>query len=223
MIQKLIVLLENLSKDLRIVNIAANYAMYSLRHILQRLHELMTQREVECILNEARNVHKKDDHVDGCPLRKIPRWLEFGDSIRNERISSTHDVSTDQMRRSYYETIDVIIQSTNDRFEQKDLSFVCSIERVLLRSMLERRIPMNSLTYAMIDKDKLRMQLDGLQTILELHNGERSKKITSILSMSTIAHIFTSKPSAKLQRFKVYKIINLYYTVPLFSILRTHI
>eukprot|EP00112_Aurelia_sp_Birch-Aquarium-sp1_P022111 Seg612.2 transcript_id=Seg612.2/GoldUCD/mRNA.D3Y31 product="hypothetical protein" protein_id=Seg612.2/GoldUCD/D3Y31 len=127
------------------------------------------------------------------------------------------DGSIDQMRRSYYEAIDVIVQSVNERFEQEDLSLVKSIEQILLRSMIDRGIPIDSLTHALIDKDKLRMQLDDLPTILGLYNIEQKKKITSISRISTITDIFNSMPSAKKQCSEVHKIIKLYYTVPLSS------
>lgn len=69
----------------------------------------------------------------------------------------------------------------------------------------------------MIDKDKLRMQLDDLPTILGLYNVEQKKKITSISCISTIADIFNAMLSAKKQCFEVHMIIKLYYTVPLSS------
>ena len=92
-----------------------------------------------------------------------------------------------------------------------------SIERVLLRSILERGILTDRLTYAMIEKDKPKMQLDDLPTILALYNIEKSKQITSISHISTIVYIFKSMPSAKLQCFIFHKIIKLCYAVPLSS------
>ena len=76
---------------------------------------------------------------------------------------------------------------------------------------------MDTLTHALIDKDKLRMQLDDLPTILGLYNVKQKRKITSISRISTIAEIFNSMPLAEKQCSEVHKIIKLYYTVPFSS------
>jgi len=72
------------------------------------------------------------------------------------------------MRQSYYVAVDVITESFNTLFQQVPISFLSSIEKTLLRSMFERGISENNLimTDALIDKDKLRLQLDELPTIL---------------------------------------------------------
>ncbi|CAB3988472.1 zinc finger MYM-type 1-like [Paramuricea clavata] len=96
------------------------------------------------------------------------------------------------------------------------------LEQILLRSMFETRgFPIDrmidNLTHALIDKEKLRTQLDDLPTILGLYNVEKKKKITSISRISTIADIFNSLPSAKKQCLEVHTMIKLYYTMPLTS------
>ena len=60
------------------------------------------------------------------------------------------------MRRSYFDVIDVIVESINTRFGQKDLSLIKIIEQILLRSMFERGFSIDSLTHALIGKEKLR-------------------------------------------------------------------
>lgn len=71
---------------------------------------------------------------------------------------------------------------------------------------------MASVTSALIDKEKLRVQLDHLPTILGLYNAENKKKITAITRISTIAEIFSTMPSTKEQCLEVHKVIKLYYT-----------
>ena len=63
---------------------------------------------------------------------------------------------------------------------QEDLTFIKIIEQILLRSMIERGYPIDTLEHALINKDKLRVQLDDLPTILGMYNVDRKKKITSI-------------------------------------------
>jgi len=72
------------------------------------------------------------------------------------------------MRQSCYDAIDVITESFNTQFQQEPISFLSSIEKNLLRSMFESGISENNLTMtnALIDKDKLRLQPDELSTIL---------------------------------------------------------
>ena len=186
--RKLVCLLEKFSKELQAIDISADYALYSLQHILQRLDEMRSERELQHILNEARNVPGMEENCERGRRREIPRWIEYGDSVLTDRLQPTdtaEDDSIDQMRRSYHEASDVIVQSVNERFEQKYLSSVRSIEQILLRSMIERGCPMDSLTHALIDKNKLRMQVDDLPTILGLYNVEQKKKILAFQPLPT--------------------------------------
>lgn len=102
-------------------------------------------------------------------------------------------------------------------FEQQDLTLIKTIEQILLRSMIERGYPIDTLEHALTNKDKLRVQLDDLPTILGMYNMDRKKKITSISLVSTIAEIFCSMLPAKKQCSEVHKLIKLYYTIPLTS------
>ena len=92
-----------------------------------------------------------------------------------------------------------------------------TIEQILVRSMIDRGFPIDDLTHPSIDKEKLRVQLDDLPTVLGLYNVGRKKKIASISRISTIAEIFNSLPAAKQRCSEVHKVIKLYYTVPLTS------
>ena len=145
------------------------------------------------------------------------------DGARRNKLTETIPTTTrnqndiDGMRRSYYEAIDVIIRSINERFEQDDLALLMTIEQILVRSMMERGFPIDDLTHPSIDKEKLRVQLDDLPTVRGLYNVDRKKKIASVSRISTIAEIFNSLPEAKQQCSEVHKMIKLYYTVPLTS------
>ena len=112
---KLVCLLEKFSKELQAIDISADYAPYSLQPILQRLDKMRSEREFQHILNEAR----MEENCERDRRRKIPRWMENGDSVLTDRLQPTdtaEDGSIDQIRRSYYEAIDVIVQSVNERF-----------------------------------------------------------------------------------------------------------
>ena len=193
--------MEKFSKEIQAVDISADYALYSVQHILQRLHEMRDNKEFQRILDEAKSISGNEEaSTDGARKQKVPRWMESGDSTLTEMLHTTetvHSGSIGDMRQSYFEVIDVIFESINRRFEQEDLTLIKTIEQILLRSMIERGYPINTLEHALIDKDKLRVQLDDLPTILSMYNVDRKKKMRSIFRVSTIAEIFNSMPAAK--------------------------
>ena len=72
--RKLIVLLEKFSKELQAVDISADYALYSVQYILQRLHEMRDSKEIQRILDEAKTISGiKEASTDGARKRKVPR------------------------------------------------------------------------------------------------------------------------------------------------------
>ena len=80
--RKLFVLLEKFSKELQAVDMSADYALYSVQHILQRLHEMRDNKEFQRILDEAKSISGiEETSTDGARKRKVPRWMESGDSI----------------------------------------------------------------------------------------------------------------------------------------------
>ena len=121
------------------------------------------------------------------------------------------------MRRFYYAVIDAILTSLNDQFEQEDLSLLKTIEQILLNATKTRGVSLHGLTSSLVDKHALKVQLDNLPTILGLYSIEQKTKITEITQISAIAEIFKAMPSAKKQCSEVYKLILLYYTMPLVS------
>ena len=218
--RKLIVLLKKFSKELQAVDISADYALYSVQRIFQRLHEMRDNKEFQRILDEAQSISGIEEaSTDGVRKRKVPRWMESGDSMLTEMlhtIGTVHSGSISDMCQSYFEAIDVIVESINIGFEQ-DLTSIKTIEQILLRSMIERGYPIDTLEHALINKDKLRVQLDDLPTTLGMYNVDRKKKITLISRVSTIAEIFNPMPAAKKQCSEVHKLVKLYYTIPLNS------
>ena len=76
------------------------------------------------------------------------------------------------MRQSYFE--EVIVESINRGFEQEDLILIKTIETtILLRATIEKGYPIDTIEHALINKDKLRVQLDDLPKILSMYNVDR--------------------------------------------------
>ena len=83
--RKPIVLLEKFSKELQVVDISADYALYSVPHILERLHEMTGNKEFQQILDEAKSISATEEaSTDSAQKRKVPRWMESGDSMLTE-------------------------------------------------------------------------------------------------------------------------------------------
>ena len=219
--RKLVVLMEKLSREFQTVDITAEYALFSIRHVIRRLEEMRSEEEFEHILNEAKKIPGAIDNRCEDRQRKIPRWMNDGEMMLMEGLqapdTSSYNPNTEQMRRSYYAAIDAILTSLNDRFDQEDLSLLKTIEQILLNATKTRGVSLDGLTSSLVDKDALKIQLDDLPTILGLHNIEQKTKITEVTQISTIAEIFNAMPSAKKQCSKVHKLIMLYHTVPLAS------
>lgn len=212
--RKLVGLLEKLSKELQAVDISAEYALFSIRHVLRRLQEMRCEEEFEHLLGEAKKIPGITETNDEVRQRKIPRWMEGGETMLTEglhgRDANVHNSSTAQMRRSYYGAIDAIVTSLEERFEQEELTLLTSIEKILLTAMKERGVSLVGLTTSLVNKEDLKTQLDNLPTIVGLYNVEQKKKLTEITRISTIAQIFNAMPSAKKQCSEVHKLIMLY-------------
>jgi hypothetical protein len=162
---KLVVLLEKLSKELQSVDITAEYALFSIRHVIRRLQEMRSEEEFEHILGEAKKVPGVVERGGEVRQRKVPRWMDDGEMMLTEGFQPerTHpqNLNTEQMRGSYYEAIDAILTGLNERFEQEDLSLLKSIEQILLSAMKKRGVPLSGLTSSFIDKENLKTQLDN--------------------------------------------------------------
>ena len=213
-------LLEKLSRELQAIDISADYALYSIRHVLKRLQELRSVNEFNRILDEASAIPSvRDPHTGSEPRpSKVPKRFNDNNVMLIDSLPGRSDeTEVARMRRSFYGAIDAVIVSLTDRFDQEEFSLVKSIEEILLNSMKERSISIANLRNDLLNKDLLRTQLDDLPTILGLYNADRKKKITSVTRISTIAEIFNSIPSTKIQCSEVHKMIQLYYTVPLSS------
>ena len=213
-------LLEKLSRELQAIDISADYALYSIRHVLKRLQELRSVNEFNRILDEASAIPSvRDPHTGSEPRpSKVPKWFNDNNVMLTDSLPGRSDeTEVARMRRSFYGATDAVIVSLTDRFDQEEFSLVKSIEEILLNSMKERSISIANLRNDLLNKDLLRTQLNDLPTILGLYNADRKKKITYVTRISTIAEIFNSIPSTKIQCSEVHKMIQLYYTVPLSS------
>ena len=62
---------------------------------------------------------------------------------------------------------------------------------------MERGFPNDDLAHPSIDKEKLKVQLDDMSTVLGLYNVDRKKKIASVSRISTIAEISNSLTCSK--------------------------
>ena len=171
--------------------------------------------EFESILKEAKNVLGLAGDIDGPRHSKIPRRLD--DSVIFSRLPAREEANISKMRQSYYETIDALILSLHERFNQKEFSIVKTMEDVLLSSVKGRNVSLSNLLSGHLDNELLEGQLNSLPTILGLYNTECKNKIKSVTHVSTLAEVFNAMPAAKIHCSEVHKMLKLYYTIPLTS------
>ena len=107
--RKLLSVSEKLSKELQAVGISADYALYSVKHVIQRFTEMRCAEEFESILKEAKNVLGLTGDTDGPRHSKVPKRLD--DSVIFSRLPAREEVNNSKMRQSYYGAINALILS----------------------------------------------------------------------------------------------------------------
>ena len=180
-------MLEKLSKEFQTVGITGEHALFSIRHVIQRLEEMRSEEEFNLILGEAKKLPGAMESSCEGRQRKIPRWMDDGEMMLTQGLNvsfTTNDANIEQMRRSYFEAIDAILTSQNERFEQEDLSLIRAIEQILLNAAKKRGVSLDGLTSSLVNKDALKIQLDDLPTILGLYNIDQKTRITEITKIS---------------------------------------
>jgi hypothetical protein len=83
---KLVGLLEKLSKELQAVDISAEYALFSIRHVIRRFHEMRCEEEFEHLLQDAKTIPDITESMDAVRQRKIPRWMMGEEMMLTERL-----------------------------------------------------------------------------------------------------------------------------------------
>ena len=136
---------------------------------------------------------------------KVPKWFNDESVMLTDALPKQQDeTEVARMRSSFYGAIDAVIFSLTDIFYQEEFSLVKRVEEIMLNSMIERRISMASLKNDLLNKKLLRTELDDIPTIIGLYNADKTKKITSVTRISTIAEIFNSLPSMEIQCSEVH-------------------
>ena len=107
--RKLLSVSGKLSKDLQAVGISADYALYSVKHVIQRFTEMRCAEEFESTLKEANNFLGLTGDTDGPRHSKIPKRLD--DSVIFSRLPAREEVNISKMRQSYYGAINAPILS----------------------------------------------------------------------------------------------------------------
>ena len=107
--RKLLSVSGKVSKELQAVGISADYALYSVKHVIQRFTEMRCAEEFESTLKEANNVLGLTGDTDGPRHSKIPKRLD--DSVIFSRLPAREEVSISKMRQSYYGAINALILS----------------------------------------------------------------------------------------------------------------
>ena len=116
--------MESLSKQLQEINLTADVAIFCIRNVSERLTEMRSNEEFHRILQHTKNIPEIQQLQESVARkRQIPNRLS--NSVITEKLhlggatSESEEVSPEQkLRHSYFEAIDAIRTSLDERFEQ---------------------------------------------------------------------------------------------------------
>lgn len=142
--------------------------------------------------------------------RKRPRRIDDGQEPH--RFTSPQDYH----RQEFYETLDLVDNQLERRFEQKDFQVVCDLENVLISAangepLIEIPKSLHTTYSADVDIGRLQSQLKMLSDFIKAATNAPLKEVTSI---RTIIDALNSSQIGKTLLSEVTKLIKIYLTIP---------
>ncbi len=110
--RKILSLLEKLARELQAIDITADHAVYSIKHVLQRrLEELRSMSEFNRILDEANTIPSVRGAYSGTAPRpaKVPKRFNDGSFMLTDGLPQRQDETGEaRMSKSFYGAIDAV-------------------------------------------------------------------------------------------------------------------
>ena len=230
--------IEQLAKQLQAKDITAQAVSNAVGALKRYLQSLRSESHFDKLYEKC--LASCDDLNVGSPegslprKRKAPRHLE--DYLRVDGCSSSvdHEFATTKQyyRQSFFEFIDLVVESLDSRFEQSSLDHLQKIEKLILSASngefdfntspadLEKQFP---ILVGDIDFRKLCLQLELLPDSFQ----QVMPKIKKVTLISTVVD-FMKEPGMKMAFSQLHTLLQLYLTIPLsnasseraFSVLR---
>lgn len=233
-------LLENNSRQLQSASLTAEQATASIDMLYIRLQGLRTDAEFERLHQRANDIIQastgESGHADQETLGSTEEQLLTKRKRRAPAYRADYFVHTaaptaqdsslsgkDELRRSFYETIDALQKAIKRRFDQEDLRLLKSIERCLINAAnkqtadLENAIEGLDKLSEVIDVEELKDELQELPVHIKLLNQESHAPVQRITKVSTICEILNEKSTSKECLPQLHQLLKLYTTVPLGS------
>lgn len=239
---KIIAVLENLSKHLQAVNVTAEMALFNIQFAKQRITDMRNDSEFDKIMKEVKTVkhisNNFDDEVQSTESktprkRKLARVLDDDALLAyscggiGNILSATNsgECGIADLKRQFFEAIDITLQSLNKRFEQNDVETLKSVEDVLT-SAANKSLSDSSFNIALAKNEGplvvtnialLSKELAALPTIISLYNATASLPVKNVTDISTICNVFNALPGAKLSLPNIHLLLRIYCSIPMAS------
>ena len=235
---ELVGLLENLSVQLQSAGLTADVACFCIKNVSERLTELRSDIEFERILKSILLLpgikEQLEQDSEQAPAsrstrnRKIPRALNNANVVITEQLTLGGAINRPKnkenmllhLKQEFFEAIDAMIKSLDERFEQEGMQIVAGIEKCLLAASNRKNALSASALQLLqqipyIDVLVLADELLGLPTVIGMYNATSDVKIKEITKVTTLCDIFNSTPAAKVANPQIHKLLRLYCTMPL--------
>ena len=229
---ELLSVFEDLSRNLQRVDLTAELALFCIKKVDIRMKELRNDAEFERPIKKVETmemVSRANEASEG-RSRKIPKRLDKNDMLidKAEKLGGVPSVSKSksELRRLYFEVIDLVTVSADERFNQKYLGILKQIEYLILASINGERIESRSFIVDAIttrfdglDAFSLAKYLDEVHLLLRMHNSRADilNKIRKVTKVRTVAEVMNAQPASKECMPALVSLIRLYMTIPLSS------
>ena len=219
--QNLAVLLENRSKQLQSSTLTAEDAVTCITALKVRLKTIRSDEEFENIFKYTTNLVCCKDTEKPTKRRKfLPAALANSVLVDYKAPFENTDLDTkSKLRSKFYEAIDSITSSIDDRFEQDGIKKLSDISNCLISAANGETADTESFAHLsrIIDVEMLKRDLKDLPVHVKLFNKEAPVPIKKVTKVSTICDILNSKQSTKECLPYVHKVLVLYNSIPLAS------
>ena len=211
-------ILENMSKKLQQADLSADVALYLITRTKARIGEMRCEKEFQALWDKTANI---PDMKHVVPRKRISTAVV--DEIVDCHLPSNYNRGKEDSLQSYYALLDVCCQKIDVRFNQTDLKILRDIETTIIRaanndtSIGSTYIDQLCSHCTFISRSDLLEELNGLHTLIRMHNSQSSVAIKTVTKVATICDVLNGSLPAKKCSPQLHTLLKFYLTVPLTS------
>ena len=217
---------EQFAKQLQTKNITAQTVLNIKNSLSRHLSDMRSAEYFEKLYNKC--LKEAAEHDIGMPADSLPRQRrapkKLNDYYRVDAcatsVTNEFDSTQQYFRQAYYETLDVIVRCLNERFDQKTLQYLNSVEELIINSMngdlscstlnaedLKKRFPV-------LEGDTVFEQLIKELPLLYSTLKSVCPQIKKVTSIDTVTD-FMNHAGMKQTFSQFDKLLKLYLTIPM--------